>query len=185
MTAPNWVHSCRWPGVRTTARGSRLASETRWILVPNPPRDFPRAWSGGSPGGGFFPPGPGRRPGRPGVGPVHAVERVVDEAGCVQPELQGGQDVGQRAGPAEVAEPVVDRLPRAVPAGQVPPRAAGPQPVEDAAEDRPVVPPLPAPAAGLGGEERGEDRPLGVGEVASVHTRSEARPPSTDSADRA
>jgi hypothetical protein len=110
---------------------------------------------------------------------------VIDAAGGVEPELEGRQEFGQPAGRAEGGEPLVDGLPRAVPAGQIPPRAAGAEPVEHPAEGDPVILPLAAPPGWGGREEGGEDGPLGVGEVASVHDRLEARLTSNDSADRA
>jgi hypothetical protein len=48
ISASNWVDSCLWPAVASTARGRPRPSVTRWSFVPNPPRERPRAWSGGS-----------------------------------------------------------------------------------------------------------------------------------------
>src|SRR5687768_13726561 len=131
MTRSTWVHSCRWPGVTSTARGSPRPSQTRWTLVPKPPRDVPRAWSAGSPGGGFFFRRPGRGLGRPDVRAVDAEQLGVDQPGRVEPELEPPDDAVDEPGLPHRVEPVVDGLPRAVPIGQVPPRDPGVQPPED------------------------------------------------------
>src|SRR5262245_49842083 len=88
ITPSNEVLSWAWPAVTSTASGSPLPSVTTCTLVPKPPRLRPRAWSGGSPGGGFFFRGPGRGPCRPDVGAVDAEQVGVDEPGLVQAQLE-------------------------------------------------------------------------------------------------
>ena len=51
----NCVDSCAWPAVASMASGRPRPSVTMWSFVPNPPRERPRAWSGGSSVPPFFP----------------------------------------------------------------------------------------------------------------------------------
>src|SRR5262249_10816870 len=125
MTCSNpWV-SWVWPALTHTARTIPWLSQTRWTLVLKPPRDRPSAWSGGSCicaasgppncGGcsGFF-----FRPGGRGVGAVdgavEAPQVALDDAGAVQGEQQGVEDLGPGAVLAPAVEAVVDGLPGAV-----------------------------------------------------------------------
>lgn len=48
INTSNCVDSCLCPAVASTARGRPRPSVTRCSFVPNPPRERPRAWSGGS-----------------------------------------------------------------------------------------------------------------------------------------
>lgn len=48
ISVSNWVDSCLWPAVASTASGRPRPSVTMCNFVPNPPRERPRAWSGGS-----------------------------------------------------------------------------------------------------------------------------------------
>src|SRR5687768_7074852 len=86
------LDSCRCPAVTSAASGRPLPSLTRWIFVPNPPRDRPRAWSAGSPGGRFFFRGPRRRAGGADVGAVDAKQVRVDQPGLVEPQLESPDD---------------------------------------------------------------------------------------------
>src|SRR5437764_7888875 len=183
-TRSTWVLSCRCPGVRTAASGRPVPSLTKWIFVPNPPRERPRAWSAGSPAGRFFFRRPGRRAGGPDGGAVDAEQVRVDQPGLAQPELEAPDDAVEQAGLAEGVEPVVDGLPGAEPIRQVPPRGAGVQPPEDAVEHGAVVPPLPARPDRPGREERPQEVPLGVGQFVSPHARLDPRPRPPDSSDR-
>jgi hypothetical protein len=69
ISVSNWVDSCAWPGVASMARGNPRPSVTMCSFVLNPPRERPRAWSGGSWAPPFSPlrpphgwPGPSCRP---------------------------------------------------------------------------------------------------------------------------
>src|SRR5262245_52306270 len=174
-TRSNWVDSCRCPGVTSAANGRPLPSLTRWTFVPKPPRDRPRAWSAGSPGGRFFFRGPRRRAGGADVGAIHAEQVGVDQPRLVEPQLQPLDDAVELATAAQVGEAVVDGLPGAVALGQVAPGGAGVQPPEDAVEQRAVVLPLAAPLARPRREEGGKQPPLLVGKFVSLHIRLEAR----------
>ncbi len=48
ISVSNCVDSCLWPGVASMARGRPRPSVTMCNFVLNPPRERPRAWSGGS-----------------------------------------------------------------------------------------------------------------------------------------
>ena len=48
INVSNCVDSCLWPAVSSMASGRPRPSVTKWSLVPNPPRERPRAWSMGS-----------------------------------------------------------------------------------------------------------------------------------------
>jgi len=138
--------------------------------VPKPPRERPRPWSGGSPGGRFFFRRPGGRAGGPDVGAVDAEQVGVDQPGFVEPQLQALDDLVQQAAAAEVAEAVVDGLPGAEALGQVAPRGAGVQAPEDAVEHQAVVLPLSAPLGRLLRKEGSKEFPLQVGKFVSLHT---------------
>src|SRR5262245_10253617 len=140
-----WV-SCSWPGPTSTLRGRPWPSQTRWNLVLKPPRLRPRAWSGRSPAGIFFP-----SPGRSLVGADDAAvdeEQVpVDPAVGLALGLQVLQELLPQAVAGPLAEAVVDGRPRAEALGEVAPGGAGGQDPEDAVEQEAVVFPLaPAPA---------------------------------------
>src|SRR6516164_4029767 len=147
------LDSCRCPAVTSAASGRPLPSLTRWIFVPKPPRDRPRAWSAGSPGGRFFFRGPRRCAGGADVGAVDAEQVRVNEPGLVEPQLQPLQDAVEQAALAQLVEAVVDGLPGAVALGQVAPGGAGVQPPEHAVEHQAVVLPLAARLARPGREE--------------------------------
>src|SRR5436305_4185038 len=151
-----WV-SWVWPAVPHTARRLPWLSQTRWTLVLKPPRDRPSAWSAGSCscaasgppscGGlsGFF-----FRPGSRDVGPVDGAvetpEVTLDDAGSVQLEQQGVEDLGPGAILTPAAEAIVEGLPGAVAARGVRPGGAGVQVPEDAVDQRAMVLPGVAPA---------------------------------------
>src|SRR4029450_9038909 len=82
--------------------------------------------------------------------------------------LAGGAGlVGLRA-----REPLLLRLPRPVPLGQVPPRHPAAHPEQDAVEDLAVIPPAPTPLRGHRWQQGRQPRPLLVGELESpVHAR--------------
>lgn len=48
ISVSNCLDSCSWPAVASTASGRPWPSVTKCSFVPNPPRERPRAWSGGS-----------------------------------------------------------------------------------------------------------------------------------------
>src|SRR4051795_7706755 len=104
MTRSNWVDSCRCPAVTSTASGRPLPSLTRWTLVPKPPRLRPKAWSAGSPGGGFFFRRPRRGAGGADVGAVDAEQLGVDQPGRVEPQLQPCGDAVEQPAAAQAAE---------------------------------------------------------------------------------
>lgn len=64
--------------------------------------------------------------------------------------------------------PVIDRLPRAEPFGQVTPLHAGPDPVKDPVDHLPVVPP-PATTPVADRQERPQPFPLGITEITPPH----------------
>src|SRR5829696_5830061 len=111
-------------------------SQTRWTFVPNPPRERPSAWSGGScicvafgppssrgPLAFFF--RPGRRPAGPDDGAIDTPELVVDLASVVQFIQQRGDDPAPGAvGPPPIETPE-GRLPGAVAFREITPRGAG------------------------------------------------------------
>src|SRR3954452_19566599 len=102
------VDSCRCPAVTSAASGRPLPSLTRWIFVPNPPRERPRAWSSGSPGGGFFFRGPRRRAGGADVGAVDAEQVGVEQPRLVEAQLQPLDDAVEQPAAAQLGEAVVD-----------------------------------------------------------------------------
>src|SRR5690242_2133848 len=105
------VDSWRCPAVTSAASGRPPPSQTRWTFVPNPPRERPRAWSSGSPGGRFFFRRPGGRAGGADVGAVDAEQLGVDQPLLVQPQLQALDEAVEQAALAHLAEAVVDGLP--------------------------------------------------------------------------
>src|SRR5262245_13956338 len=108
MVGSNALLSCLCPAVRWIATMKPWLSHTRWILLPQPPRERPSAWSSGScicvslrppsacAGFAFF-----FRPGGGAAGAdaraVDAPQVVVDEALVVQLVKQGGDEAGQGA----------------------------------------------------------------------------------------
>src|SRR5262249_38158356 len=133
-------------------------SQTRWTLVLKPPRDRPSAWSSGSCScAASGPPSCGRcsgfffRPGGRDVGPVDGAvetpEVPLNDAGSVQLEQQGVEDLGPGAVLPPAVEAVVDGLPGAVAPWGVGPGGAGVQVPEDAVNQRAVVLPGVAAAA--------------------------------------
>src|SRR5262249_5533434 len=99
----NALLSCLCPAVRWMATMKPQPSLTKWIFVPNPPRERPNAWSEGScicavlgpPSRGwlrgfFF--RPGCRPAGPDDGGIDTPEVVVDLAWVVQFVQQRGDD---------------------------------------------------------------------------------------------
>src|SRR5436853_4433471 len=95
--------SWRCPAVTWIATMIPWLSQTRWILVPKPPRERPSAWSGGScscaslrppsrrdPPAFFF--RPGGCPAGPNDGPIDTPEVMIDEALVVQFIQQRGDD---------------------------------------------------------------------------------------------
>src|SRR5215470_1077719 len=166
-TRSHCVDSCRCPAVTSAANGRPLPSLTRWIFVPKPPRERPRAWSAGSPGGRFFFRRPGGRAGGPDVGPIDAEQLRVDQACFVEPELEPLDDAVQQAAAAEFGKAVVDGLPGSEALGQVAPGSAGVQPPEDAIEHEAVVFPLAAPRGRSGRKKGSKQLPLFVGKFVS------------------
>ena len=76
-------------------------------------------------------------------------------------------------------KPLVDRLPGPIPLRQVSPGHPGADPEQDAVEDLAVVPPPPTPLRGHRWQQRGQPRPLRIGDLkSSVHGRllPEGRP---------
>ena len=63
-----------------------------------------------------------------------------DQPGRIGAPLQGGQDLPPGAVPLSAAEQAVDRLPRSVGRGHVPPRRAGPDPPPDPVNELPFRP---------------------------------------------
>src|SRR3954471_20242361 len=100
--------SCSWPGPTATASGVPSPSQTRCNLVPKPPWLRPRAWSSGSPGGGFFFRRPRRRLVRPDDGAVDAEEFPIDLLAIDLARLQVSQDPVPQPGAAPLAEAIVD-----------------------------------------------------------------------------
>src|SRR4051794_41197339 len=103
-TDPACLASSRGPAVPPPASGRPLPSLTTCTFVPKPPRERPRAWSAGSPGGGFFFPGPRGGAGGADIAAVDAEQVRVDQPGLVQVELQPLDDLVQQPAPAELGE---------------------------------------------------------------------------------
>src|SRR5215217_5042137 len=136
--------SASWPGVRRVTRLRPRPSQMVWSLVVSPPVTVP-APAGGLPGSAGAP-----------VTGAGGVLVGADDAGVnlgVPVQLpspiglgpQGGLDAGPGAVGLPAHEPLVDRLPRPRPLGQIPPRDPGAGPEHDAVEDRAVIPPTPTP----------------------------------------
>ena len=119
-TSPtNWAVSASCPGVSRVARLRPRPSQTVWSLVVSPPRDRPSAccrlaWIAESPlcghqrrAGGLGP--RWSRPGRPSPAPQQH-----------RPSVQAGLDACPGAVGLPAREPLVDRLPGPVPAGDIP-----------------------------------------------------------------
>src|SRR5262249_26465314 len=133
-------------------------------LVPKPPWLRPRAWSAGSPGGGFFFRRPSRRLVRPDDRTVDAEQLPVDLVTAHLAGLQAPQEFIPQAGAAPLAEAVVDGLPGAELRGEVAPAAAVGQDPEDAVDHQAVVLPL-AARVPVRGQEVLELFPLGIGQA--------------------
>src|SRR3954468_20224627 len=156
--------SCSCPGPTATAMGVPSPSQIKCSLVPNPPWLRPKAWSSGSPGGGFFFRRPGRRLVRSDDGTVDAEQFPVNFVAIHLAGLQVPQDFVPKTGAAPLAEAVVDGLPGAELGGEIAPAAAVGQRPEDAVDQKAVVLPLAALMA-VGGQEVSDLFPLGVGQA--------------------
>ena len=93
-------------------------------MVPKPPWLRPRAWSSGSPAGGFFFRGPRRRLVGPDDGAVYAEQAEVDLPGPHLAGLEAAEDLVPQAVAAPLAEAVVGGLPGAEAPREVAPAAA-------------------------------------------------------------
>src|SRR5207245_3948233 len=117
------VDSCTCPALSSKVSGVPLPSETRWNLVPNPPRLRPRAWSAGSSGWRwrlFCQPRPQR--GRRGRC-CHPRTTAPNRSGPAgRADLENLDDAGEDAALAPFAEVVVRGLPGAEAFGQIAPR---------------------------------------------------------------
>src|SRR5262249_41398225 len=131
--------SCSCPGPTATAMGMPSPSQIRCSLVPKPPWLRPKAWSSGSPKGGFFFRRPRRRLVRSDDGAVDAEQLPVNLVAVDLTGLQVPQDFVPQPGATPLAEAVVDGLPRAELLGQVAPAAAVGQRPEDAVDQAAVV----------------------------------------------
>src|SRR5437660_1040095 len=158
-----WV-SCSWPGPTATAIGVPSPSQIRCSLVPKPPWLRPRAWSSGSPAGGFFFRRPGRRLVRSDNGAVDAEQLPVNRVAVHLAGLQMQEDLLPQPRAAPLAEAVVDGLPGAELRGHIAPAAAVGEGPEDAVKRQAVVIPLPAPVT-VGREKVLDLLPLGVGQT--------------------
>src|SRR5438067_1346449 len=156
--------SCSWPGPTATAMGVPSPSQIRCNLVPKPPWLRPRAWSSGSPGGGFFFRRPSRRLVRPDDRAVDTEQLPVDLVGVHLAGLESPQDFVPQAGAAPLTEAVVDGLPGAELCGQVAPAAAVGEGPEDAVDHQAVVLPLTA-LVPVGRQEILDLFPLGIGQA--------------------
>src|SRR4029077_15566897 len=105
--------SCSCPGPTATAIGVPSPSQIRCNLVPKPPWLRPRAWSSGSPDGGFFFRRPRRRLVRPDDGAVDAEQFPVDLIAVHLAGLQVQEDLVPQARATPFAEAVIDGLPGA------------------------------------------------------------------------
>lgn len=100
--------------------GGSVTLSNRWILLPSPPRERPRAWSSGS----WEPPLPGPR-GRLRSAhrrAVHAPQVPVDVALRIEPDLERLQHPLEHPLAPPGVEVRAGRLPRRVSLGQVAPR---------------------------------------------------------------
>src|SRR3954463_7166275 len=155
-----WV-SCSWPGPTATAIGVPSPSQIRCSLVPKPPWLRPRAWSSGSPGGGFFFRRPRRRLVRPDDGAVDAEQLPIDLVAVHLTRLQVAQDFVPQPGGAPLAEAVIDGLPGAELPGEVAPAAPVGEGPKDAVDQEAVLLPL-AALVPVGRQEVLDLFPLGV-----------------------
>src|SRR5258708_28288542 len=169
--------SCSWPGPTATAIGVPSPSQIRCSFVPKPPWLRPRAWSSGSPDGGFFFRRPGRRLVRPDDGAVDAEQLPVDLLAVHLAGLQVQEDLVPQARTTPFAEAVIDGLPGTELRGQVAPAAAVGEGPEDAVDQETVVVPLSA-AMAVGGEKVLDLVPLGVGQAVGRGCRAHGVAPS-------
>ena len=160
-------------------------SQTRWIFVPNPPRERPNAWSDGSCSCVAFDP-PNRRgpPGfffRPRRRTTGSNDRAIDTPKVVvdlTPVVEFVQERGGDADPGAVLTPPIegreDRLPGAVTLGEITPGGAGMEDPEDAINDRPgIVEGVACAAAMSPVRQEGRDpSPLLLGEFIAAHGRT-------------
>src|SRR3954452_6056165 len=138
----NTLLSCRCPAVTWIATMKPWLSQTRWIFVPNPPRERPNAGSDGScicvalnppnhrrPRGFLF--RPRRRTTGPNDRAIDTPKVMVDLAAVVEFVQERGGD----ADPGAVLTPPIegreDRLPGPIAIGEIPPGGAGMQDPED------------------------------------------------------
>src|SRR3954471_16619699 len=160
-------------------------SHTRWTLVPNPPRDRPSAWSGGScicvalrPPSRREPlllsPPSGGRPTGTDDGAVDTPEVVVDLPLVVRLVQQRGDDPDPGAVLPPSVEGLEDRLPGAVAFREVTPRGAGMKDPEDSVDDGTGIGErMPCRAVMSPVRQEGRDpSPLWLGEFIAAHGRT-------------
>lgn len=125
--------------------GMPWLSQSKWTLVPKPPGERPNAWSAGSSScAAFGPPNcrgwsafffrSRRRAAGAADSAVHTPQVAAEAAVLVEVVQEFGQDRGPGTIFTPLVEAVVDRLPRAVAFGDIAPRGATVQDLEDAVE---------------------------------------------------
>src|SRR5690625_897337 len=162
-----------WPGPHRITSGRPWPSTSCWIFVESPPRERPRAWSGGS----------WRRflwfHGAPcgaleiGAVLVSATDRGVDRDRPVKLTIRVGTDQQriQDAVPGPIGGPGPMTLPHRLPGPEVgreiAPGDPAPVTVDDPLDHLPMIPPRPPRPGALSGEQGLDRLPLGVGQHAS------------------
>src|SRR5687768_10171821 len=151
--------SCASPGVRTRASGRPRASRRRCSLVVNPPRERPSAWPS-------CPLGAGRALGGADDGAVQHLHALLGRATAGE----GGEDRLEHARVAPAREAAPDRAPVPVPLRDRPPAGALARPPQDAVQDRPVLVSGPARSPALSRQQRPDQLPFRIRQIARSHT---------------
>src|SRR5829696_3190148 len=133
------VLSWRSPPVRWKVTGLPCPSARTWILVEKPPRERPRASSGGSPPDGAGPAGTGGVLMSAHHARIHKVQVPVEPTGGISLSLQGLEHALPEASLAPAIEAARDGSRRAIALRQVSPGGACPQHPEDAVDDGAMV----------------------------------------------
>src|SRR5690606_2216644 len=174
-TGARYGLSLACPATSSAARGRPSPSESRSRWLPQPPRLLPSAWSAGSPLGLFFPRRPRSGPVRPDMRAVVEKQLPVHAVAVLHLALQRLEQRVKDPGLSPPPVAAVDRRPRPVALGQIPPGSARAQNPENAVQDRPIILPGP-PRLRSRRQQRLDHTPLSI---AQLMTSSRNNQPST------
>src|SRR5829696_8540895 len=164
------VLSWRSPPVRWKVTGLPCPSARTWILVEKPPRERPRASSGGSPPDGAGPAGAGGVLMSAHHARIHKVQVPVEQAGGIRLGLQGFEHPRPDTGLTPAVEAARDCSDCAIALRQVSPGRTRAQHPEDTVDDRAVVVIGAAGPRPLRGQQGRQTLPLLVRQLVTSHT---------------